>query len=118
MIVEGSYTKKRLKARIGVILLLAGAIINFGTFQSSAQTVAINEATRHRIGLVTSTNFVFFDFGIGVGPFLMGFILPLIEFRGLYGGMAAIIFVCILSTILYMAKSCEKEGKGILQTAT
>lgn len=85
------------QASVGITLLIAGAIIGvgFGTFQSSAQTIAINEAPRHRIGLATSTFFVFFDFGIGVGPFLMGFILPWIGFRGLYGSMAAIIFVCI-----------------------
>ena len=104
------------QASIGITLLLAGAIIGvgFGTFQSSAQTVAINEAPRHRIGLATSTYFVFFDFGIGVGPFLMGFILPLIGFRGLYGSMAAIIFVCIFVyyTVHGKKATARKKAQG------
>ena len=104
------------QASVGITLLLAGTIIGigFGTFQSSAQTVAINEAPRHRIGLATSTYFVFFDFGIGVGPFLMGFILPLIGFRGLYGIMAGIIFVCIFVYYLVHGKkaTAKKNANG------
>ncbi|USK60906.1 MFS transporter [Peribacillus asahii] len=86
------------QAHHGISLLIAGAVIGigFGTFQSSAQTVAINEAASHRMGLATSTFFVFYDFGIGVGPFLLGFILPLTGFRELYVGMAVIVFIGIL----------------------
>ncbi|RDW16664.1 MFS transporter [Oceanobacillus chungangensis] len=104
------------QASVGIILLISGAIIGigFGTFQSSAQTVAINEAPRHRIGLATSTYFVFFDFGIGIGPFLLGFILPLIGFRGLYVGMAAIVFVCIFVYYIVHGKkaAARKKSRG------
>ena len=74
----------------GIVLLIAGAVIGvgFGTFQSSAQTVAVNLAPRNRVGLVTSTFFVFYDLGIGVGPFVLGFLLPFTGFRGMYVGMA------------------------------
>ena len=83
------------QAQHGISLLIAGAVIGvgFGTFQSSAQTVAVNLAPRNKIGLATSTYFVFYDFGIGVGPFLLGFILPSVGFRGLYVGMAVIAFI-------------------------
>jgi MFS family permease len=105
------------QANIGVILLIAGAIIGigFGTFQSSAQTVAINEAPRHRIGLATSTYFVFFDTGIGIGPFVLGFILPLIGFRGMYVSMAVIIFVCIFVYYIVHGKkaSARKRARGV-----
>ncbi|RDW15811.1 MFS transporter [Oceanobacillus arenosus] len=105
------------QASIGITLLLAGAIIGvgIGTFQSSAQTVAINEAPRHRIGLATSTYFVFFDTGIGVGPFLLGFILPLIGFRGLYASMAAIILICLFVYYVVHGKkaSARKKARGL-----
>ena len=102
------------QASVGFTLLLAGAIIGvgFGTFQSSAQTITINEAPRHRIGLATSTYFVFFDFGIGVGPFLMGFILPLIGFRGLYGSMAAVILICIFVYYIVHGKKATARKKA------
>ncbi|WP_428908168.1 MFS transporter [Niallia sp. Krafla_26] len=80
------------QAHHGIILLIAGALIGvgFGTFQSSAQTIAVNLAPSHRMGLATSTYFVFYDFGIAIGPFFLGFIIPMSGFRGMYIGMAAI----------------------------
>ncbi len=99
----------------GWTLLIAGAIIGvgFGTFQSSAQTVAVNEASSHRIGLATSTFFVFYDFGIGVGPFLLGVILPFIGFRDLYVGMSVIVFLGILIYYLVHGKKAAQRQKSV-----
>lgn len=100
------------QASVGISLLLAGAIVGvgFGTFQSSAQTIAVNKAARHRIGLATSTFFMFFDFGIGVGPFLLGFVLPFIGFRGLYIAMAAIVLLSIwIYYIVHGKKAAEQR---------
>ena len=87
----------------GIVLLIVGAVIGvgFGTFQSSAQTVAVNLAPRNRVGLATSTFFVFYDLGIGVGPFVLGFVLPFTGFRAMYVGMAMIAFIGIF--IYYLA---------------
>lgn len=103
------------QAEYGIILLIAGAVIGigFGTFQSSAQTVAVNEAANHRIGLATSTFFVFYDFGVGVGPFLLGFILPFIGFRGLYTSMAIIVFLGIFIYYLVHGKKAAKRQKSL-----
>lgn len=86
------------QAHYAITLLVAGAIIGigFGTLQSSAQTIAVNRAPQHRIGLATSTFFVFYDLGVGIGPFLLGFVLPLTGFRGLYIWMAIIAFCTII----------------------
>ena len=100
------------QASVGISLLLAGAVIGvgFGTFQSSAQTIAVNQAPRQRIGLATSTFFVFFDFGIGVGPFLLGFVLPLIGFRGLYIAMAVIVLLSVgIYYIVHGKKAAEQR---------
>nr|WP_295970870.1 MFS transporter [uncultured Bacillus sp.] len=98
------------QAQYGVILLIAGAMIGigFGTFQSSAQTIAVNVASTHRIGLATSTFFVFYDFGVGVGPFLLGYMLPFIGFRGLYVSMAVIVF---LGLFIYYAVHGRKAAQ-------
>ncbi|WP_407939249.1 MFS transporter [Oceanobacillus salinisoli] len=97
----------------GWILLIAGAVIGvgFGTLQSSAQTVAVNEAPIHRIGLATSTFFVFYDFGIGIGPFLLGFVLPLTGFRGLYLSMAAIAFLSMFIYYIVHGKKASTRQK-------
>ena len=82
----------------GISLLIAGAVIGvgFGTFQSSAQTIAVNLAPSSRIGLATSTYFMFYDLGIGIGPFILGFVLPFTGFRGMYVGMTVIAIIGIL----------------------
>ncbi|WP_241558898.1 MFS transporter [Oceanobacillus halophilus] len=100
---------------IGVTLLVAGAVIGigFGTLQSSAQTVAVNKVPKQRIGLATSTFFVFYDFGIAIGPFLLGFLLSLTGYRGLYLTMAAIAFSSIfIYYIVHGKKSSTKQKEA------
>lgn len=99
------------QASVGWVLLLSGVFIGvgFGTIQSSAQTVAVNRAPRNKIGLATATYFVFFDLGVGLGPFLLGFILPSIGFRGLYLGMAVITLISIFVYYLVHGRYATKK---------
>ena len=85
------------QAHHGFTLLLAGALIGlgFGTLSSCCQAIAIKESPRHRVGLATSTYFIFMDSGVGIGPFLLGFIIPIVGFRGLYLTLAVIVFASI-----------------------
>jgi len=96
------------------MLLLAGAMmgIGLGTFQSSAQTIAVKEAPAHRIGLATSTFFVMYDAGIGLGPFLQGLYIPFSGYRGLYFTMGVIAFIGILMYYFAhgRASSVKKAG--------
>lgn len=88
------------QAQQGLALLLAGGFIGlgYGTFLSSAQAITVKVSPRHRMGLATSTFFSFIDLGIGVGPFFLGFMIPVTGFRGLYVCAAIVVFAC---TILY-----------------
>lgn len=81
----------------GFSLLLAGALLGlgYGTTSSSVQAIAVKVSPKHRIGLATSTNFIFQDLGVGIGPFLLGYFVPLIGYRGLYMMMAAVVLVCL-----------------------
>ncbi|MFB6468770.1 MFS transporter [Cytobacillus sp. Hz8] len=95
-------------ANHGIILLIAGAVIGFGfgNFQSSAQAVAIKVTPAHRMGLATSTFFIFIDVGYGIGPYLLGFMIPLTGYRGMYVTMG----ICALATIiLYHFMHGKKE---------
>jgi len=82
----------------GFSLLLAGALLGlgYGTASSSVQAIAVKASPKHRIGLATSTNFIFQDLGVGIGPFLLGYFVPLIGYRGLYMMMAVVVLVCLL----------------------
>lgn len=89
-------------------LLLAGALIGlgFGNMQSCTQAVAVKLTPAHRMGLATSTFFIFLDAGLGFGPYLLGFIIPVTGYGKLYGMMA--VFV-LLSAILYYFLHGKKE---------
>lgn len=80
------------------MLLVASALIalGFGNMISCSQAVVVNKAPRHRIGLATSTFYIAMDAGIGVGPLIIGMILPIFGFRGMYLSMAVIVFVTIV----------------------
>ena len=81
----------------GFSLLLAGALLGlgYGTASSSVQAIAVKVSPKHRIGLATSTNFIFQDLGVGIGPFILGYFVPLIGYRGLYMMMTVVLLVCL-----------------------
>jgi len=93
----------------GFTLLLAGALIGlgYGTIISCSQAIAIKESSKHRVGLATSTFFIYLDGGIGIGPFLLGYIIPVLGFRGLYAALAVVVLVCIF---LYHLLHGKKES--------
>lgn len=81
-------------------LLLSGVFIGlgFGNLQSSTQAIAIKLTEPHRMGLATSTFFIFLDGGLGFGPYLLGFVIPIIGFRKLYIVLG---FVVLLTALIY-----------------
>jgi MFS family permease len=84
----------------GVTLLLAAALIGLGsgTVQSSSQAICIKGIPPHRMGLATSTFYMVLDVSIGIGPFILGLLIPFYGFRGVFLGVAIFAFA---SLILY-----------------
>lgn len=79
------------------MLLLAAVFIGigYGNFNSVAQAVAIKLTAPHRFGLAISTYFIFFDLGLGFGPYILGFFVPSLGYQGIFLAMAGIIFLAI-----------------------
>lgn len=92
----------------GITLLIAGALIGlgFGNIQSSTQAVAVKLTPPHRMGLATSTFFIFLDAGLGFGPYLLGFIIPVTGYSKLYVILGV---VTLVSSILYYFLHGKKE---------
>lgn len=92
----------------GILLLVAAAIIGagYGNLQSGAQTIALKVTPRARAGLATSTFFIALDAGLGFGPYILGFIEPLVGFGALYSGLAVLI---IMTLVLYMMLHGRKD---------
>ncbi|MER2010056.1 MAG: MFS transporter, partial [Psychrobacillus sp.] len=85
------------QATAGWMLLLAAALIGigYGNFNSIAQSVAVKVTPPHRFGLATSTYFILYDIGLGVGPFLLGFVVPYSGYRPIFLSMVFLILICI-----------------------
>ncbi len=100
------------QSHVGFVLLIAGALIGFGygTYMSSSQTVAIQSAPPHRVGLATSTFFILTDIGLGIGPFVQGFFVPSIGYSGLYIVLGIIAVICLpLHYFLYGKKASSQK---------
>ncbi|HEY3276140.1 MAG TPA: MFS transporter [Syntrophorhabdaceae bacterium] len=86
------------RAGHGLFLLLAAVIIGlgYGNFLSCAQAISIKTVPPHRLGLATSTYFICLDLGFGVGPYLLGALVPFTGYRGLY----MLVALMILATMV------------------
>ncbi|PIC58262.1 MFS transporter [Sporosarcina sp. P12(2017)] len=84
-------------ANAGWMLLLAGGVLGlgFGNFQSSAQAIALQGVKPERLGVATSTFFIFLDFGFGFGPYVLGLLVPIIGYQHLYLVLMAIVLIAL-----------------------
>lgn len=84
-------------AHSSFILLVSGAMIGagYGNLSSTAQAIAVKLTPPHRMGLATSTYFIALDGGLGLGPYLLGFIIPLVGYGKLYVSLGIFIFITI-----------------------
>lgn len=81
-------------------LLASGLLLGlgFGNVQSVGQAVSLSMVTPSRFAQATSTYYMIFDFGIGVGPWLYGHLVPEVGFPGMYSALAA---TAIAGLVLY-----------------
>ncbi|MCH7321900.1 MFS transporter [Solibacillus sp. MA9] len=79
-------------------LLLAGAIIGigYGNVASSFQALAIKVTSPENMGLATSTYFIGLDVGLGFGPYLLGYLEPIIGYGSMYIGLGIFIFAFLI----------------------
>lgn len=87
--------------------LLAASLIGFGfgNMQSCTQAIAVKITPMHRMGMATSTFFIFLDAGLGFGPYVLGLLLAGVSYSEMYillGGVAAV--TVILYYVVYGRK--------------
>lgn len=94
----------------GLLLLVAGAIIGlgFGNFQSCAQAIALKGISVERIGIATSTFYIFLDFGFGFGPYFLGLLAPVIGYSGLYLSLMVLV-VAALGVYIFLYRGKDKN---------
>lgn len=89
-------------ANSGWMILTAAFLIGlgFGNFQSTCQTVAAKSVPIERLSQSTATYFVLFDLSLGVGPYALGTIEPMVGYRGLFWLMSIVIIVGLIWYLL------------------
>ena len=78
---------------LGLLLSAVCIGIGFGNFNTVAQAFVIIQTPKERLGVATSTYLVLFDLGMGTGPFLLGFLVPQLGYRGIFSAMVFVIFI-------------------------
>ena len=81
--------------------------------QSCTQAIAVKLTPPHRMGMATSTFFIMLDAGLGFGPYMLGFIIPLTSYSTLYAILGVVV---IATTLLYyfLHGKNEKESMNSL----
>lgn len=106
------------QARSGFALLLAGLFIGLGcgAVQSVSQAVAVRMTPLHRVGLANATFFIFMDAGVGIGPSILGLLIPFTGYKGTYMGVAIVAFACMfLYHILHGKRVMFEKVQNILK---
>ena len=85
------------EAHSAFVMLLSSVLIGlgFGNIQSTAQAIAVKVSPSHKVGQATSTFFILFDGGIGIGPYVLGLLVPFVGFNGIYFISAIVCLICI-----------------------
>lgn len=83
----------------------------FGTFAAMGQAIAIKIAPKHRMGLATSTFLAVSELGIGLGPTILGILIPFLGFRGLYAMMSGLVLFAMFVYFLVNHK-LHMEGQN------
>lgn len=90
-----------------LFLAAAGFIgLGFGTLFSTLQVIAIKRASMEKRGLATGTWLLFFDIGVGIGSYILGWMASSMGYQTMYM-ISSIIVVC--SSILYYVIVQRKE---------
>lgn len=83
--------------------------IGFGYICPAFQTMFINLAEHNQRGTANATYFTFWDFGIGAGTVIGGFIIEEYNFQWLYGVCAGVIVLGLVYFTLFSASYFEKN---------
>lgn len=84
--------------RDAVLFMICAALfgIGFGNFQSIGQTVALALVTPSRYAQATTSFFICMDLGIGIGPYLFGFIVASAGYKGMFLVLGVLSFMTML----------------------
>lgn len=89
-------------------VVVAGALtgMGFGTLMPATQSIAVRAVPANQVGTGISTLLLLADVGIGLGPILLGLVLPSIG----YGAMFALLAGCVVIAAVFYQFIQGREG--------
>lgn len=97
------------------LVLLLGAVlvgIGYGSIPSAGQTIAVQKVKLNKFSLATSTLYIALDLGNGIGPYILGMVVPIYGFRAVYMCSAIAALLAFLFYIGMIIKS-RKESVAV-----
>lgn len=97
------------------LVLLLGAVlvgIGYGSIPSAGQTIAVQKVKLNKFSLATSTLYIALDLGNGIGPYILGMVVPIYGFRAVYMCSAIAALLAFLFYIGMIIKS-RKENVAV-----
>ena len=85
------------RAESAAVLLGAGLLmgVGFANFQSVGQAVSLSLVSRSRYAQATTTVYIFFDLGIGLGPYIFGHLIPSMGYSGMYLTLSIVVLASV-----------------------
>ncbi len=97
-----------------MLLICAGLLgLGFGNIQSVCQTIAVKSTSLERMGLATSTFFIFLDAGLGFGPYILGKLLEYINYSQLYFISSLLALICVVLYYLLHGRKVRAPFKTV-----
>lgn len=77
---------------------LAGILVGFGfgALLPCAQTIAVTAVPAARLGTAVSTFYLMLDAGTGLGPVVLGALVPVLGYAGMYGALSVLMCAAVL----------------------
>lgn len=95
---------------VGVIIAAVCVGFGYGSTLTGGQAIAVTMAPEARAGVAVSTYLVAMDVGVGFGPVLLGLVIPLAGYRGMYWVVVALI---VVAGVLYRLLHGYKRHGGM-----
>lgn len=97
----------------GTQFLIAGAFIGlgYGAIIPSLQTLAVQSTKHERSGYATATFFTFFDLGIAVGSYVLGFVALYLGYRDVYLLSGLLVLLVFIGYLFFQGK--RKKANSI-----
>ena len=100
------------QAQYGYSLLILAVLVGVGLggFSSTSLALVMKLVPIHRLNMANATYYIFVDTAASIGPVVIGLIIPIFGFRGMFIFAFIVILLCIPTYFLIYGKKLMREN--------